>query len=175
MHTSITLSPQEMTLAEEVSFKIHRRADGSRWVGRNPTKTTSKSITRDDEVGGHAGELAAALMLGVDWTGMKSSNFSSNSSSNSADVGHFTQVRTLTRDTSRCLLVRPHDLEKYGNVPFVLVRRSGNRFYLLGWIWGFEAKTLGRMTDGGDKTRPPVYLVDQRNLRNMEDFKREWI
>lgn len=118
------------------------------------------AITLEDEIGGFAGELAAAKVLGVTW------HAESSSSTKGPDVGKVTQVRTLTRSSSKRLLVRPHDLKKYGpDAPFVLVRRDGEReFKVLGWIYADMVPVRGRASDGGDSSRPPVYLVDQEEL-----------
>jgi hypothetical protein len=157
---SITLDDEQHARAVKARERMDAKFRDKREEGHGAKKG---SISRDDEIGGFAGELAAAILLGVEWTGEACDT-------QSADIGTRTQVRTLTRASSRRLLVRPYDLRKYGNVPFVLVRMQEDKrtFTILGWCMGDEVPQRGELTDGGNPDRPLVYLVDQNNLRRAE-------
>lgn len=156
---SIRLSGEQRKFAKKVTDRIRAKCRGKRdGHGGN-------ALTIGNEFHGYCGELAAALLLGVEWTGG-----AEDATAAGSDIGRQTQVRTLVHGTSHRLLVRPHDLHKYGNVPFVLVRREadGDTYTLLGWCYAFEVPLRGKLTDGGDPSRPPCYLVHPAALRPID-------
>lgn len=158
----VVLSKEQMDRVRRVVAKQKAHYRGK----PNGHGAKANAISHEDEVGGFAGELAVATALGAAWHAETTLDTSG------PDVGRATQVRTLTRPTSKRLLVRPHDLRKYGDVPYVLVRRDGDReFTLLGWIYGDDVPVRGRKTDGGDPSRPPMYLVDPDDLEPMAGLK----
>ncbi len=105
------------------------------------------SLTRQQLQHSRAAERAAALLLGVPYNGERS-------------IGNRTQVRVIDRPEHHCLCVRESDLDRYGNVPFVLVRKEDNRCTILGWVMGREARKIGRRADNGDMKRMPMWMVE---------------
>jgi hypothetical protein len=155
---TVTLSDDEWDQASEVVRIIEERtlARG----GNNRSHGLKQAFSHEERTIAHAAELAAAIALNVYWTG-------SEGNSSASDIGQRTQVRCLLKETSRCLLIRESEIRKYGNVPFVLVRYREGKFLILGWIMAEKAKEVGKLTDGGDASRPPMYLVEQKHLHSV--------
>jgi hypothetical protein len=160
---NLVLSQQEMAFACKEG---RRRHEDSRTRGiRDAHGARPGDITLDDEFGGAAAEFAASKIFNVKWTAAHP-----NSPPDGPDIGNRTQVRHIARPSSKCLLVRPSDLQKYGNVPFVLVRRQGNQFTLLGWIMAEEAQGIVPLTDKGNG-RPPAWFVPEYFLHSIEKLR----
>lgn len=163
--TRITLTEEQMAEAAEVSRKLHDaiRARG----GRDAHGLRAKDATREMEDGGAAAEMAAALMLGVPWSASLPGH-----GQNGPDIGTRTQVRSSNvRRASHHLIVRDRDISKYGDTPFVLVIQQDRTFRILGWMMSHEARRIGRVWDGGDRSRPPAYFVHQSYLLPIETLE----
>jgi hypothetical protein len=121
-------------------------------------------ITANMRFSGFAGELASALALNVRW------NAEFTNSTKVADVGRCIQVRT-SHAKARKLLVRPHDLKKYGNVPFVFVKQlSLSQFDVVGWIFASDVPKVGELGYGGNYHRPAAYYVDEKHLKPISEL-----
>jgi hypothetical protein len=116
------------------------------------------------EVGGRAAELAAARYYRVAWTSSRP-----DAHRDGPDIGRRTQVRHIGNPT-HSLIVRPREIERYGNVPFVLVFRAGRTFTIRGWVMAYEARRVGRWTNAGRADRPPAWFVAQGLLRPAEEL-----
>lgn len=77
------------------------------------------------------------------------------------DVGRV-QVRSTPRERGR-MIVRPKDLVRFANAPWVLVVGSCPTFRIAGWIWGYEARQERWLDD--PVGRPYAYWVPQWALR----------
>jgi hypothetical protein len=155
----ITLTQQNMATVREI-VQHHRTLHQNKPNGHG---AKPDAISLDDEIGGMGGELAAAKFFRVRW------NAQHTDATNVADIGRYTQVRTLVRPGSRNLLVRPYDIRKYGNVPYLLVcRESELDFRLIGWIMAQDVPFRGRLCNGGDDSRPPVYFVGPEELEPVQ-------
>lgn len=156
----VFLSQEQMALAATVAEELHgklRAAGVKDGHGARP-----EDMTPEVEAGGSAAEIAAALFLGVPWTAQHADD------PYGADVGLRTQIRSTNKVRhSHSLIVRQRDLQKYGNVPFILVVQTGNRFELKGWAMAYDVKTRGREWDGGDHSRPPAYFLHESQLQPM--------
>lgn len=159
-HEVITLTSEQMMDAANVAKQLHDRL---RKKGCKDAHGLRKSdATAEMEAGGAQAELAAALMLGVEWSARNSCD------TNGPDIGQRTQVRSSSKErSSHSLIVRSRDLEKYGNVPFVLIIQQGAKFRILGWMMAFEATQKGRLWDGNND-RPQAWFVSQDYLHNTQ-------
>lgn len=161
----ITLSTQQMIRAAIVAQELH---DDLRARGVQDGHGLKNAIT-EMEAGGAQAELAASILLGVEWTGEK------NLGPYAADIGTRTQVRSSNKPRSRhSLIVRQRDLDKYGDVPFLLVIQTGNTFRIHGWMMAKEAAQDRFLWDGGDKTRPKAWFVPERFLYSIEKMEGIW-
>jgi hypothetical protein len=167
MSCSITLSTSQMERAAAVADELHSRLR-SRGVG-NAHGLKDKDATLELEAGGAQAELAASLMLGVCWTaGMNDDRFG-------PDIGTRTQVRSSNKPRrSHCLIIRQRDIDKYGNVPFLLVIQTGNTFRVHGWMMAQEAAQDKFLWDGGDTTRPKAWFVPERFLHKVDEMEGMW-
>ena len=68
-------------------------------------------------------------------------------------------------------MIRPRDIEKYGDVPYVLVIQTKNEFEIKGWTMAFEGLKVARCYD--DNGRPPVYLVHESKLNPPDTLPAE--
>lgn len=164
MPVIVELSKEQMQEAADAAKRLHDmlRARGA----RNAHGLRDEDATADLEAGGAAAELAVSVYLGVRWAGAVGN------SSYGPDVGERTQVRSSNRPRKHhCLIVRQRDIDKYGNVPFVLVIQEGNRFEIKGWAWAQDAVRRGRFSDGGDKDRPKAWFLGEEFLRPIEDLE----
>lgn len=160
----IELTPEEMAFAASVAKELHDRL---RSAGkRDAHGLKAEELGWDFEAGGAQAELAASKYFEVPWSASLPGHTAA-----SADIGTRTQIRSSAKfRASHSLLVRPRDLAKYGNVPFVLVIQTGNTFEIKGWMMSEDAKKVGRYyTDNG---RPPVYLVHESKLFPAQTLKR---
>ena len=134
--------------------------------GKNAHGLRDRDATAEIEAGGAAAELAASLILRVPWTASIADNYFG------PDIGVRTQVRSSNKlRRSHCLIVRERDLDKYGNVPFVLVIQTFNTFKIHGWMMSVEATTAGNLWDGGDSGRPPAWFVPEAKLYSIDTLK----
>lgn len=164
MPSVITLTDRQMEEAATVARRLH---DGLRRRGvRNAHGLRDKEATRELEAGGAQAELAASLLLGVPWTARYDDDPCS------ADIGTRTQVRSSNKPRpSHCLIVRQRDLDKYGNVPFLLVIQTGQMFRIHGWMMAFDAARPEFLWDGGDPARPKAWFVPERRLHPIETLE----
>lgn len=141
-----------------VARKLH---DGIRARGgKDGHGLRAEDATAEMEAGGAQAELAASLLLGVPWTAGGDGHHP-----DGPDIGSRTQVRSSSvRRDHHSLIVRPRDIHKYGDVPFLLVIQAGRKFTLLGWMMSYEATRAGRLWNGGDGRRPPAWFVPQEKL-----------
>jgi hypothetical protein len=123
-----------------------------------------KNATAEMEAGGAQSELATSLLLNCEWSASQDGH-----DSKGPDVGTRTQVRSSNKPRNHhSLIVRSKDIEKYGNVPFVLVIQTGKRFEVKGWMMAFDALTAGKLWDGGDRSRPDAWFVPEEKLLPIE-------
>ncbi len=164
MLTTITLTDAQMTRAAQVASKLHDRL--RRQGVKDAHGLRKADATVEMESGAAAAELAASLMLGVAWT------TSEKNDPYGADIGERTQVRSSGKlRSSHSLIVRSRDIEKYGDVPFLLVIQEGKAFRILGWMMSFEALKVGRLWDGGDSKRPDAWFVHESLLHHIQTLK----
>jgi hypothetical protein len=157
---TIVLSREELLRARQQAERLH---DGNRARGLPDAHGAKpRDIPRDTEAGAQAAELAAAKWFRVPWTSSLPG-----ARKDGPDIGRRTQVRRIQHH-SRSLIVRPSDIDKYGNVPFVLVYQGGDQFTLLGWIMAYDARRVGEWTKAGRIDRPPAWFVSQCRLRAIE-------
>ncbi len=161
--TEIVLSPEDMEFAERVALTLHNQA---RILGVSDAHGARPGeITREDEIGGAQAELAAAKLLGVKWSAGEQE-----APRNGPDIGHRTQVRHVWKAFSKSLIIRPWDIQKYGDVPFVLMRKQGPKFIAKGWIMGSEAMSICPLTDKGTG-RPPAWFVSENQLHPIQELR----
>lgn len=160
----VVLSDDQLKEATKVAKELH---DSCRRKGiRDGHGLRKADATSDMETTGYAAEMALAQYLGVEWTARDSQD------PKGPDVGERTQVRSSHVERAfHHLIVRTRDIEKYGNVPFVLVIRKGNAFFVKGWMMSYEAVNVGRWWDGGDSGRPPAYFVPEDKLYSIDTLE----
>jgi hypothetical protein len=113
-------------------------------------------------VEGACGEMAVAKAFGVYW------NPTVNTYQDGGDVGDEWQVRTRSRDDYE-LYVRPRDLEKKADKPFILVTGAAPRFRIVGWMIGKDAKRDKWWQMHGGK--PGAWFVPQSCLRPLGELR----
>lgn len=138
--------------------ELHRGADvgvlRNLTAWRNGMRSTYGEHPTDGRwerhVNGAIGEQVIAKALGLYWQ----PNIGGRDVE--GDVGRW-QVRTSAR---RGLIIREGDLDE---APFVLVVGTPPRFTIVGWLYGYEARQLGREQDYNNG-RPPCIEVDRELL-----------
>ncbi len=161
----VTLSKEELTDASKVAADLHDRLR-KRGV-KDAHGARRGDISREDEAGGAAAELAVARLLGVEWTAGQPGH-----DTYGPDVGTRTQVRSSNKPRpSHHLIVRSRDIEKYHDVPFVLVIQTGTQFDVKGWCMAYEALEIGRLWDGGNSQRPDAWFVHESKLHPIETLE----
>lgn len=157
---SITLTSFQMDQADRVARRLHDRL---RRLGvKNAHGLRDRDATPEMEANAAAAELAAALLLDVPWTASLLNDPCG------PDIGSRTQVRSSNRPRNHhSLIVRPRDIEKYNDVPFVLVIQRGCHFTIKGWMMAFEATKEGRLWNGGDRQRPDAWFVGEEKLHDI--------
>lgn len=111
---------------------------------------------------GAPGELAAAIVLGLEWAAPVN-NFKG------ADLSDDIQVRT-THHPRGCLIVRDDDNP---NHTYILVRGTSPHFEVMGYIKGRDAKKpqFIRSPNG----RPPAYFVPADHLNPISELTwKDW-
>lgn len=162
--TEITLIPFQMEQAAKVARNLSNTLR-KRGV-KNAHGLRKRDATAELEEGGAQAELAASLMLGVEWTASKSND------PFGPDIGTRTQVRSSNKPRGHhSLIVRPRDIEKYGDVPFLLVIQNGPNFVIKGWMMALEATRVGRLWDGNDRQRPEAWFVPEEKLHPIETLE----
>jgi hypothetical protein len=160
----ITLTTQQMEEAAAVARRLHNNL--RRRGVRDAHGLRARDATAELEAGGAQAELAASLLLGVPWTAGRSAD------KYGPDIGTRTQVRSSNKPrSSHCLIVRPRDIEKYGNVPFVLVIQAGRLFRIHGWTMALDAATDEFRWDGGDRQRPEAWFVPEAKLLPIDTLE----
>jgi hypothetical protein len=106
---------------------------------------------------GACGEHATAILKCVPWT-------ASVNVGDAPDVGDI-QVRS-TNNAGYNLIVRPGDVEKYPNHPYMLAVVQGAKVYLIGWIYAREAESAARPRTHSDENGEwsPAYFVPKSAL-----------
>ncbi len=160
MPCTISLSESEMKQAASVAQELH---DSLRKRGvRNGHGLRDADATPEMESGGAQSELAASKFFEVKWSASMPDN-----GTKGPDIGKRTQVRSSNKyRPSHSLLIRPRDIEKYGDVPYVLVIQNGCEFNIKGWIMAFDGLKIARVYD--DNGRPPVYMIHESKLHGPE-------
>lgn len=160
----VELTGEQMAVADRVAARLH---DGLRRRGvKDAHGLRKEDATREMEAGGAAAEMATALLLGVPWAAGEPGN-----DPYGPDIGTRTQVRSSNKPRPRhSLIVRSRDIEKYGDVPFVLVIQTGRVFTIHGWMMAFEAVKKGRLWDGGDGGRPEAWFVPEEKLHDIDSL-----
>lgn len=122
----------------------------------------SKPYQFEQRLLGFGGELAVSLILRQKW------NAELTTRGDVADVGWTVQVRTATQPRADSMLIRPGDLERYPNTPYVFVKAySDALFDVIGWLNSDEVTKVGTFNVGGDRTRKPCWFVRQ-NFLNLD-------
>lgn len=156
MACEIVLTARQIDFAASVSDALHDRL---RSRGISNAHGAGDELTREIERMSAAAELAVSLYLGVKWTSSQTDD------AFSSDVGERTQVRSSGASRKKHnLIVRQRDIEKYGDVPFVLVTWSDRIFTIRGWTMSCKTSLLGRFWDGGDSSRPKAWFVPENAL-----------
>ena len=166
MISVLTPRPIVFLSAKQMDFvdKIVREGVKKKKAGgaRNMHGITPEDDTPEVAVGAAQAELALSLFLNVEWASYRKGG---------PDVGERTQVRSSMRErSSHSLIVRPRDLELYGDVPFVLVIQKRNRFEVLGWMSSVEATRVGKLCNGGNWKRPDAWFVHESLLHSLEEL-----
>lgn len=153
----VTLTPIEMVIAGQVGI--------TRSVTSIKNCVQDLNGIRDDErygmdVIGALGEMAFCKAMNIYWAGTVK-NF------HGGDVGSNIQIRTSFVQGNR-LIVRKND--KNTDV-FVLVIGKENKYNVIGWIMGSEAKNKKWLSDPTALSdRIPAYFVPQSELYPMDEF-----
>jgi hypothetical protein len=162
----VELTREEMQRAANVAKELHDRL---RRRGIKDGHGLKAGNHADMEAGGAQSELAVANYYGVQWTSSLPGH-----TAMSPDIGSRTQVRSsYIPRASHHLQIRPKDIEKYGNVPYVLVIQNQNRFEIKGWIMAFDGLKVARVYDGNG--RPPVYQIHESKLLPPDTLTKEQI
>lgn len=154
---SVTLTPMEMIIAGQVGV--------SRSVTSIKNCAQDLNGIRDEErygtdIIGAFGEIAFCKALNIYWAATVK-NF------HGSDVGANIQIRTSYFKSNR-LIVR--DKDKNTDV-FVLVIGQENKFNIIGWMMGSEAKNKKWLSDPTvAANRIPAYFVPQSELHSMDEF-----
>jgi hypothetical protein len=157
------LSQEEMTFASQRAIELHKEARARGVPDAHGARPGD--ITPDDEIGAAQAEFAASRIFGVKWSAGER-----NARKDGPDIGRRTQVRRVIKLSSKSLIIRPWDLQKYGDVPFLLMRQEGNVFAARGWIMACEAGRVCQLTDKGTG-RPPAWFVRESQLHPIEHLK----
>src|SRR5262249_8964934 len=143
------------------------------WIGRrryenaiNNNRDAGAGPSRDDHspanhIRGIKCEFAASVILNLSWRPHVGDI-------KQRDVGGLIEARSTVLPNGR-LIVKPNESD---DAPFVLVRQheDDERYRLLGWVFGWEAKLYELLTCFGD----PAHFVPQRDLRFVDELRR-WI
>lgn len=158
MKTIIKLTPYEMLFAAQVGIRrnIESQLRGDRHLAGPPPD----GVGWNNDIEGACGEMAVAKAFGVYWEP------SVNTYLDGGDVGNW-QVRTRSKDYYE-LFIRPRDVEKKPDKPFILVIGKAPNFRIVGWIICKDAvRDEWRQSYGG---MPAAWFVPQAHLRPIDDL-----
>lgn len=164
--STVTLTQEEMARAARVAKDLHDRLRNEGKKDAHGFKADAVEMQRI-EAGASQAELAVAKFYEVKWSAENPDN-----GPYGPDVGDRTQVRSSGKPRkSHNLMVRPWDLKKYGNVPFVLVIQDGEKFTIKGWAMSEDVINHGWLynTPG----RPAVHMLPESKLKPPESLKSE--
>lgn len=160
----VELSREEMAKGAAVAKELHDRLRSYGVRDGHGLRAGDHSAM---EAGGAQAELAVAKYYGVPWTASLPGH-----TAKSPDVGARTQVRSsFVQRSSHHLQIRNRDIDKYGNVPYILVIQTGNIFEIKGWIMCEEGLKVCRVYDANG--RPPVFQVHESKLLHPDTLKKE--
>jgi hypothetical protein len=147
----ITFDEKDLLLATSVA--IRRNSSNIKNRVRTEHNTNLRKTSWQGHCIGALGELAVCFYFGVEFK-TEIGNF------NDLDVANAYEVRTGWRKDSH-LAMFPEDFD---NVPFIHVRGSLDKFGIMGWLWGKEAKQQRWWRDKWRNGRTNYYIHED-NLR----------
>ena len=159
----VALTDDQITIANGHG---RMRTRANRKIRRHDNKTPGLDGLTVDAIG-VAGEMAASIVTGIEWTGMfiPSSKLKEWSKKPQPDLGTDVEVRTTTKPTYR-LMAHKNDPSEWR---FVLVRRMAEyEFDVVGWQYGYEIK---QERYWNPTLHYPAYTYPTKKLLPIGDLK----
>jgi hypothetical protein len=133
-----------------------RRIEAIRDGRKHRNGSPPKSAMWGNDIEGVCGEMGVCKFLGVYWSGAGSLR--------APDVvGKFGRLEVRTAQPGGCLIVQPSDDD---DARFILVIGFAPTYWLVGWLWGRDAKRQEWWRNPG--TGRPAYFVPQAALNSID-------
>lgn len=160
----VRLTPTEVLICELVGkqwLEENRRL--GRDPGLGPTREQAARGDASNSIRGIKAQWACAICLNMYWR-------PSSGDLGARDVGGLIEVRTTVLTSGR-LIIKPEDIEKNYDTPFVLVHCCPGELYrLLGWLFAWQAEAYPVRKGMGDD----AHFIEQSELASIDELRR-WI